>query len=158
MLTNFASTLTLISLTPWNSLTRQEMLDLVPLTNNPQHDHHDADSFLRNIPAGSQLRNWLSQTISGQFIGDVRTAQVARLVDNNSTIYAWGAAWNEYEGSVIKDVGIYVRPDKRRQGLGTRILDELRKASPTGESLQINDVHVHPWNEAGRKFFSKALR
>ncbi|MEV5611817.1 GNAT family N-acetyltransferase [Streptomyces sp. NPDC052225] len=44
---------------------------------------------------------------------------------------------------------LYLRPDTRRQGLGTRLLTEARRHSPTGLSL-----HVFQQNTEARAFYA----
>jgi ribosomal protein S18 acetylase RimI-like enzyme len=45
---------------------------------------------------------------------------------------------------------LYLRPDVRRQGIGTLLLDEVRRHSPDGVSL-----HVFQQNTAARAFYER---
>lgn len=155
MLTDFASKFRVIPLTPFRELTRQEMFALVPLTNNPKFDKRDPDSFVKE-PVGSHLRTWLESALIGDYTSIPESAMVVRLVDEYSFIYAWGTVWQSIKTSPSRDVGIYVRPDVRRVGLGTRVLNELRRCDD--RVLVPREVWIHPWNEAGRCFFKAVLK
>ncbi|WP_371786454.1 GNAT family N-acetyltransferase [Streptosporangium subroseum] len=52
------------------------------------------------------------------------------------------------EGDMLEH--LYLRPDVRRQGLGTRLLDEVRRHSPDGVSL-----HVFQQNTDARAFYER---
>ncbi|WP_329572849.1 GNAT family N-acetyltransferase [Streptomyces sp. NBC_01361] len=51
-------------------------------------------------------------------------------------------------GDVLED--LYLRPDVRRQGIGTLLLDEVRRHSPEGVSL-----HVFQQNTDARAFYER---
>ncbi|WP_194892920.1 GNAT family N-acetyltransferase [Catenulispora pinisilvae] len=52
------------------------------------------------------------------------------------------------EGDVLEH--LYLRPDTRRQGIGTLLLDEVRRHSPDGVSL-----HVFEQNTDARAFYER---
>ncbi|SNT51240.1 L-amino acid N-acyltransferase YncA [Streptosporangium subroseum] len=52
------------------------------------------------------------------------------------------------EGDMLEH--LYLRPDARRRGLGTRLLDEVRRHSPGGVSL-----HVFQQNTDARAFYER---
>jgi ribosomal protein S18 acetylase RimI-like enzyme len=52
------------------------------------------------------------------------------------------------EGDMLEH--LYLRPDARRQGIGTRLLDEIRRHSPDGVSL-----HVFQQNTDARAFYER---
>ena len=52
------------------------------------------------------------------------------------------------DGDMLED--LYLRPDVRRQGIGTLLLDEVRRHSPDGVSL-----HVFQQNTDARAFYER---
>src|SRR6185437_14367637 len=52
------------------------------------------------------------------------------------------------EGDVLEH--LYLRPDARRQGIGTLLLDTVRRHSPAGVSL-----HVFQQNAGARAFYAR---
>jgi ribosomal protein S18 acetylase RimI-like enzyme len=52
------------------------------------------------------------------------------------------------DGDILE--GLYLRPDVRRQGIGTLLLDEVRRQSPDGVSL-----HVFQQNTDARAFYER---
>jgi ribosomal protein S18 acetylase RimI-like enzyme len=78
-----------------------------------------------------------------RWIRDVLLRQCRTWVAVRETEIAGYAA---LDGDMLED--LYLRPDARRQGIGTLLLDEVRRHSPDGVSL-----HVFQQNTDARAFY-----
>ncbi|MEU5611003.1 GNAT family N-acetyltransferase [Streptomyces sparsogenes] len=86
-----------------------------------KHDHEQVTQWIRDVLL-KQCRTWVA----------VRDAEI--------TGYA------ALDGDLLDH--LYLRPDARRQGIGTLLLDEVRRHSPEGVSL-----HVFQQNTEARAFY-----
>lgn len=150
----------IIPLTAWFSLSRQELLDLLPLTNNSRDDKRDPTCwrYQQGIPVGSTFRGWIYDTLAAYPVTDHYSLipdnlKIVRIVNDDDMICAWGAIWPARKN--YKHVALYVRYDLRRKGLGSLILNQLRieNEKPIDDKLLL----CHPWNFQGRRFFNKML-
>ena len=88
-----------------------------------QRTHEEVTRWVRDIVL-RQCRTWVAVR-AGQILG-----------------YA------ALEGDLLED--LYLRPDVRRQGIGTLLLEEVRRHSPDGVSL-----HVFQQNTEARAFYER---
>jgi ribosomal protein S18 acetylase RimI-like enzyme len=83
-----------------------------------------------------QVTDWVRDTLH-------RTCQIW-VAARDGEILGYAAL----EGDMLED--LYLRPDVRRQGIGTLLLDTVRRHSPAGVSL-----HVFQQNTDARAFYER---
>ncbi len=156
MITDFAASLKFRPQACWSFLSRTELKELLPLTNDPKIDIRDTDCepWLKGYAVGSLFKEWINDSLDG-FIDRVpKNITIVRLVDRENKIHAWGSIYTRSYDSLESEVGIYVSPIHRRKGLGTRIIAELKR---TPHVMKESHINVHPWNNVGREFFANVM-
>jgi ribosomal protein S18 acetylase RimI-like enzyme len=98
-------------------------LAAMPYLPPQRRSHEQVTRWIRDVPL-RQCRTWVA----------VRDAEIM--------------GYAALDGDVLEH--LYLRPDARRQGIGTLLLDEVRRHSPDGVSL-----HVFQQNTEARAFYQR---